>query len=321
MYYPWLESCWHSLNRYQQQQALPNALLLVGEKGFGYEQLVNVFANSIYCTQLTADGFACGKCSPCQMFIAGSYPDFSIIKPEEGDATIKIAAIRKLIESLTLSRQYNRQRIIIITSVDEMLHQASNSLLKTLEEPNDGTSLILIAHKLANVPATIKSRCQIIPTRSLSKETMLEWLVSQGCDQPLAYLNLANGSPIFAHQYWGKNILTIRNEIFELFLSVVNNKTDPLVFSERCFKLKELPLSSWMISWLTDAIILSYDESCETITNIDLLTNLKVLIKKLHLKKLFSLFDQAIEISQFESGQINQQLLFDDFAISCIAKD
>lgn len=320
-YYPWLTASWSKLDDYRQQNALPNALMVIGEKGLGYQELVETFANSIVCTMLGSNGLACGDCDACRMFAAGSYPDFILVTPEEDESTIKIAAIRKLIKLLSLSRQYDKQRIVVISPVDEMLRQASNSLLKTLEEPHDGTTLILVAHKLANIPATIRSRCQTISSRLSTTGVMLEWLQQQGCEEPKTYLNLANGSPLYAKQLWSNNALTIRNEVFALWLDVVNRKIDPLIFSERCVKLKEYPLSAWIASWLTDAIRLSYDDSRESITNTDLLGNLKLLIKKLHLKTLFVLFDQILEISHFESGQVNKQLLFDEFAIKCVAKN
>jgi DNA polymerase-3 subunit delta' len=320
-YYPWLEPYWNKLQGYKSQNAFPNALLIVGKKGFGYEALIQTFANSVCCTSLHSDGLACGECDACQMFDSGSYPDFKYIKPEDGESTIKILPVRQLIKSLSLSRQYDKQRLIMISPVDEMLYQASNSLLKTLEEPNEGTTLILITHDLAKVPATIRSRCQLISSYSSSKVSMLSWLEEEGCEQPQAYLNLANGSPLYAKQLWLNNALVTRDEVFGMFLDVVKQKIDPLTFSERCFKLKEYPLSNWISSWLADAIILSSTNSIESITNIDLASNLKSLINKLHLRKLFALFDEILEVSKLEAGQVNQQLLLDKFAINCVAKD
>ena len=320
-YYPWLESYWNKLHEYKRQNAFPNALLIVGNKGFGYEALVEAFANSVCCSHPHSDGLACGECDACQMFNSGSYPDFKYIKPEEGESAIKILPVRQLIKSLSLSRQYDKQRLIMISPVDEMLYQASNSLLKTLEEPNEGTTLILITHNLAKIPATIRSRCQLISSYSPSKLMMLNWLEEQGCEHPQAYLNLANGSPLYAEQLWSNNALVTRDEVFEMFLDVVNQKIDPLVFSERCSKLKEYPLSIWISSWLADAIVLSSTNSTATLTNIDLASNLKILINKLHLKKLFALFDEILDISKLEAGQVNQQLLLDEFAINCYAKD
>jgi DNA polymerase-3 subunit delta' len=320
-YYPWLEPYWNKLHEYKRQNAFPNALLIVGKQGFGYEALVQLFANSVCCTNTNSDELACGECNACQMFNSGSYPDFKYIKPEEGESTIKILPVRQLIKSLSLSRQYDKQRIIMISPVDEMLYQASNSLLKTLEEPNEGTTLILIAHDLAKVPATIRSRCQLISSYLSSSVSMLSWLEEQGCQQSQAYLNLANGSPLYAKQLWSNNAVDTRNEVFEMFLGVVNQKIDPLAFSERCFKLKEYPLSTWISSWLADAIVLSSTKSTESLTNTDLTSNLKILINTLHLRKLFALLDEILEISKFEAGQVNQQLLLDKFAINCFAKD
>lgn len=315
--YPWLEPYWLQLKRYQLQKRLPSGLMLVGDAGLGLPELARYFANGIFCANAKSDGNVCGQCSACLLFLAGNYPDYTFIEPEEDKKSIKIDVIRQLTQKLSLSRQYDKPRIVVISGADEMSHQASNSLLKTLEEPSENTTLILIAHKISTVPATIRSRCQTISVNKLDREPMLHWLEKQGCQQANQYLALSNGAPLKALNLSEMNALEARNKLFKAFLNLVDGEMDPLKFSELLISMKEFPSVSWIISWLSDVIKINSFAPDSYINNVELNADLKVLAKKLHSKMIYKLFDQLMAISQLDTAQINQQLLFDDFSINC----
>jgi DNA polymerase-3 subunit delta' len=315
--YPWLQAYWHQLSRYQQQDRLPNAMMLVGDKALGLSAFATAFAQRTICLSVTANGAACGVCDSCLLFNAGNYPDFFHIAPEEGQSTIKIGAIRELIESLALSNQYAKPRIVIIDPADAMLHQAANSLLKTLEEPSENTCLVLIAEKPSKVSATIRSRCQLITVKDIDLSQATSWLEAEGCDQAEQYLNLANHLPLLAYDLWKKQALAARVEIFNDFKAMLNGRLDPLLFAEKCFALKELPVLKWIMSWLTDATKVAFEPNNMCLMNPDLKDGLKVLIEKLHLNNTHGLLDKLAMLISLESSQLNQQLLLEDFAIQC----
>lgn len=62
----------------------------------------------------------------------------------------------------TLNKTADKLQIGVIFYADEMTDGATNSLLKTLEEPRKNTLIILLAHHLKNLPLTIISRCQTV---------------------------------------------------------------------------------------------------------------------------------------------------------------
>ena len=68
-----------------------------------------------------------------------------------------------LIHSTFKTKEDNfRNRVCIINSLDDLAVDASNSLLKIIEEPNDSTYFILLNRKKANILPTIKSRSHCI---------------------------------------------------------------------------------------------------------------------------------------------------------------
>ena len=90
---------------------------------------------------------------------AESHPDFRHLYPEEGSQWIKIDQVRALIQWTSGTPQIAQKQVAIISKAHTLNLQAANALLKTVEEPSLNTVLILVSHKPALIPATLKSRC------------------------------------------------------------------------------------------------------------------------------------------------------------------
>ena len=86
--------------------------------------------------------------------------DVIVIEPEN-DKIVK-EQIFNLQTKLKTKSQYNQSRVYIIEGAEKMNDYAANSLLKFLEEPEDGIFAFLITANIENVLSTIKSRCQLI---------------------------------------------------------------------------------------------------------------------------------------------------------------
>lgn len=313
--YPWLKGYWDQLSRYLKQDRLPSALMLVGDKGLGLSSLAMAFAQRAVCLSPIDDEMACGLCESCLLFNAENYPDFFHLIPEEGKASIKIEVIRQLIESLALSNQYTKPRIVIIDPADAMSHSAANSLLKTLEEPSENTCLILIAHQQSNIPITIRSRCQLMVVKDIDLTCAQSWLLNSGCQNAEEYLSLANYAPLYANDLWQKEALEIRASLMKDFLALIRGRLDPILFAEKCISLKGLPVLKWIMSWLSDAIKYAHGPLDNQLMNPELLADLKILIEKLHLRSMHILLDRLSYLMSLEFNQVNQQLMLEEFAI------
>jgi len=314
--YPWLDDYWATLSRYLQHDRLPSALMLQANEGMGLIDLAIEFSNRVFCLTPNGDK-ACGECASCLLFNAGNYPDFYHLKPEEGKTTIRINTIRELSASLSLSAQYTKPRVVIIDTADAMLHQAANSLLKTLEEPSENTCLILIAHNLSKIPLTIRSRCQLLSLKDIELGKACSWLELSGCEQATEYLSLANNSPLVAKSFWEKNALEQQEVLFKALTSLIKGQLDPLLFAEVCFSQKDIPVLQWLISWFSDVLKSAHGASPEKLMSPKLAVELKILSARLNLKKIHQILDKLIQLSELENTQVNQQLMLEELAIYC----
>ncbi len=102
----------------------------------------------------------CGTCPACKKIQAGEHPDILHIQPA-GNA-IKISQIRSLGDILALKSYEAHYRFAVLENAQTMTLSAANALLKMLEEPPAGTTLVLIANKSSDLLSTITSRCQHI---------------------------------------------------------------------------------------------------------------------------------------------------------------
>lgn len=89
---------------------------------------------------------------------------------------IDIAKIREAQKNLSLFPMNGKKRVLIIDDAHRLSIAAQNSLLKTLEEPNSSSVIILITHRETKILNTIKSRCQRINFNLVPFEEIREGL-------------------------------------------------------------------------------------------------------------------------------------------------
>ena len=78
-----------------------------------------------------------------------------------------------------LSPHSGRWKIYIIGDAERLNEEASNCLLKTLEEPPAHTILILLAPDESSVLPTVASRCFVVPVRNLPTREVAQALEEQ----------------------------------------------------------------------------------------------------------------------------------------------
>lgn len=104
-------------------------------------------------------------------------PDVAVVRRLEEDDKVKpsiiIGQIRSLREKLSLSSFLNSWKVAVILEAETMTLEAANALLKTLEEPNPRTVIILLTSAWEMLPQTIRSRCQTVYLRPVPRAAML----------------------------------------------------------------------------------------------------------------------------------------------------
>jgi DNA polymerase III subunit delta' len=220
--HPWNESLLQSIAR--RLERLPHALLLHGPQGIGKLALAERVAQLLLCEAAVATQRPCGACDGCRWLLAGNHPDFRRVEPEalspqvqsgqaeEGEAPagvkrakpsneIKVDQVRSLADFLHLKSHRGRLRVALVHPAEDMNPNAANALLKGLEEPPAGAVFLLVAHRPAQLPPTIRSRCVNIPVRLPDREAAMTWLAGQGVKDALRWLAYAGGAPLRALEY------------------------------------------------------------------------------------------------------------------------
>ncbi|MFV0490755.1 MAG: DNA polymerase III subunit delta' [Pseudorhodobacter sp.] len=111
-------------------------------------------------------------------------------------SVITVDEVRKLKSFFTLSAADGGRRVAIIDSADEMNAAAANALLKLLEEPPEGATLLLISHQPARLLPTIRSRCRELRLTPLPPDQIERALGAAGSPpgNPQALTELSGGS-------------------------------------------------------------------------------------------------------------------------------
>ena len=184
----------------------PHALLITGRRGIGKRSLALHFAQALLCEDPRADGTACGRCASCGYVAAGAHPDLRLIEPverdEDGNArkvdAILVDRIRELIDFAQLTTHRQRAKVALIAPAEAMNTAAANALLKTLEEPPPATYLLLVSDRWGRLPATIVSRCRVLPAREPDVESATAWLTGRAVTKSPLLLAQAGGAPLLA---------------------------------------------------------------------------------------------------------------------------
>lgn len=98
------------------------------------------------------------------------HPDILIVSPEGKSRTIGIGEVREITRKVSLKAAIGKWKVVVIHEADRLTAQASNALLKTLEEPTEATRIILTARTRGDLLPTIASRCTTRPIASVYVE-------------------------------------------------------------------------------------------------------------------------------------------------------
>lgn len=172
------------LRRSLQNGRGAHAYLFAGPARIGKALLALRQAQRLVCER--GEGDPCLECRACKRVANGNHPDVRSISLQtqhaaaKGDAApskdLKIDTIREWQRDIDLRPFEAPRRVFILDDAQALTDQASNALLKTLEEPPPYAVLILIAHGNADLLPTIVSRCRTVRLGSLPRTTVAEAL-------------------------------------------------------------------------------------------------------------------------------------------------
>ena len=159
------------LEKSVKNNKISHSYLFVGVEGIGKKMIAKEFAKMILCTD---ENKYCNRCKSCIEFDTNNNPDFKIIEPDGN--SLKIEQIREFQSKVVEKPIISNRKVYIINDSDKMTAEAQNCLLKTLEEPPEFVTIILIGQNENSFLSTIKSRCMILHFDEISNQIIEEYL-------------------------------------------------------------------------------------------------------------------------------------------------
>jgi len=189
-------------------------LLFTGPAGVGKRTAALMLTQAANC--LDPDQRPCGVCRSCRSIAELNYPDLKLLLPirlpkkdpdiddiaattlgrypelalgqpqplSDPKLKLPIDAVRWLRIEIAKPPLSARRRFFVLLHAHQMNAEAANALLKALEEPQAQSTFVLTSSRPAALPATIRSRCQVVRFAAIAPGVVREWLVENGGASP-----------------------------------------------------------------------------------------------------------------------------------------
>lgn len=138
-----------------------HAYLFTGPAGSNKTAAAYAFAQAILCKD-----HGCRTCDDCRRIERRKHPDVHFYTPEGAQGYL-IEQIREIVSGVSLAPIRAKGKVYILDRVDLLGVSAANAFLKTLEEPVEDVTFILLGRTREAVLPTIVSRCQVVPFRHI----------------------------------------------------------------------------------------------------------------------------------------------------------
>jgi len=141
-----------------------HAYIFSGARGVGKTTAARILAKALNCVNGPTPE-PCGVCDSCKEIASGSSLDVIEI---DAASNRGIDQIRELREMVRYAPAVSRSKVVILDEAHMLTSEASNALLKTLEEPPDRVIFVMATTEPENLEDTIRSRSQHFHFRALT---------------------------------------------------------------------------------------------------------------------------------------------------------
>ena len=210
---------------------ISHAYLFENKGNDKYIEIILSFVKAILCPNNYFNNEKCGECLQCLRIENGNYPEIKIIKPE--GMWIKKEQLMDLQEAFNKTAIEGSKRIYIILECEKLNKQAANSILKFLEEPNDGIIALLVTNNKDLVLDTIKSRCQDILILADNEVNFDSLMINDVLDFIKVLENKKKDTIIYAKPLWLTKFKD-RNSFIKAIDIMIYFYNDVLLFKLGC---------------------------------------------------------------------------------------
>jgi len=315
-------------------ESFTHAYLFVGPDKIGKTKTAKLIAKTLLCEnfrkyqdKLVKEDLTvpCGQCQHCQQFGKNIHPDVHYLERQSKETSddlktqISITQVREMQKRIANKAFLNSYKVVIVPEADFLTEEASNSLLKTLEEPAKKTVVFLMAKDKKNLLTTIISRCQSLTFSVIGKKDIYEYLISKEAnrDQAKQFSQIAQGRPTRAMKLFSntQQYGDLKDEQIR-FLEILNsNAVEKFSFVDQMQKEKKDVLIDKINEWsilLRDLLFIELNVQNE-VANIHLFENLSQLQGKFSQIKLLDLISRLEKVKNDINTNINIKLTLENF--------
>jgi DNA polymerase-3 subunit delta' len=308
-----------------KENKVSSSYIFVGSEGIGKKFTAIEFAKALNCLNLNKNLEACENCQSCIGINKQFYPDLKIV--EAAKDSIKIDQIREIRKEIELKPFKSRKKIYIIDHADKMTLEASNCLLKTIEEPPYYAIIILICPKIDSILPTIVSRCHIINfslvTSLKIKEQLLNKITNLEKDEAEIISKLAQGSIGEAFKLLTDKEYFVRRETLLNYLSaIIPGKYGKDFFEKAERVISEIDRIEEILEmiklWYRDILIIKNTGSHKYIVNCDKLEMLGKKSQVYSQKMLIDILDYLELAEEYLTKNVNKRLILERLYIKMV---
>ena len=239
----------------------PHAVIFVGPGSTGKTTLALDLAAGLMCVDPDPGARPCRICRGCRQVASGNHPDLHRLAPEGPGGQIRIGkatdpepgTVRHLIGELALLPAEGGARVVIVEQAHRLNDDAQNALLKMLEEPPAGVTIILCADDEECLLPTVRSRCARVRVGTVGGREIEHWLGELGvAEAPRAarLARLAGGRPGLALAYaHSADAERVRGEIARGLLDMLAESRAARLASIRELMKSAASLDAALDSW------------------------------------------------------------------------
>lgn len=152
-----------------------HAFLFSGTRGVGKTTTARILAKALNCESGPTPS-PCGSCGSCTEITEGSSVDVMEI---DAASNTSVENVREINENVRYAPARGRYKVYIIDEVHMLSNSAFNALLKTLEEPPDGSHVVLVTSRPNRLLPTMLSRCRAMSFQPLGEDLVAALLVRE----------------------------------------------------------------------------------------------------------------------------------------------